>query len=103
MRRIVIGVTVAILIVLASVATAGAAMMQARLHSTGRLNVSGTVLWAQASEKTPIALLVNGARPRSQVALKVCGPTLNGATGTLADQCWATFQGREPLPAHDHR
>lgn len=92
MRKIIIAATVGMCVILASVATAGAAMMQTQLHSTGKLNVSGTVLWTQASETSPIALLVNGAKPRSQVVLKVCGPTLNGAAGTLADQCWATFR-----------
>ncbi|MGD0116017.1 MAG: hypothetical protein ABSC13_08455 [Dehalococcoidia bacterium] len=92
MRKIVIAAVVGVLIVLASVATAGAAMMQARLHSTGKLRVEGTVLWARASETTPIGLLVNGAKPRSQVVLKVCGPSLNGAAGTIGDQCWATFR-----------
>ena len=65
--------------------------MKTRLQPTGHLNVRGTVTWAKVSEQSPIDLSIKGATPRSQVFLKVCGPTMNGETGSIADQCWATF------------
>ncbi|MGA2285673.1 MAG: hypothetical protein ABSG55_05345 [Dehalococcoidia bacterium] len=95
MRKIVIAAVVGVCVMLASVATAGAAIMQTRLQSTGDRHLNGMVLWAQMSETRPIALLVNGVKPGSQVVLKVCGPSMNGDAGTIADRCWTTFKDRE--------
>ncbi len=99
MRRIIIGAAAGFVIILASVGTAGAAIMQTRLHSTGASKVSGTVVWLRASEQVPIFLSVKGAAPGSEIAMKVCGPTRNGDTGTTFDQCWLTFE--DPV-AHDY-
>jgi len=92
MRRTMIAAVAGLLVVIVPfAAAAGSARLQARLHSTGNLNIRGTATWAKMSEQTPIVLSVRGARPLSHVVLRVCGPTINSETGGVHGQCWATF------------
>jgi len=92
MRRLIIAATAALLIVtIPLAATAGSTRLQARLQPTGDSNIRGTAMWSAMSEQAPIYLSLRGAQPSSRVVVRVCGPTINGETGVVYDQCWATF------------
>ena len=97
MRRLIIAAAAGLFVVMVPlVATAtGNTRLQARLRPAGEVNVRGTATWADTSEQTPIVLSIRGATPLTSVLLKVCGATVNGETGAVYDQCWATFVNRE--------
>jgi len=97
MRRLIIVAAAGLFVVMVPVVAAatGSARLQARLRPAGEAKVRGTAAWANVSEQTPIVLSIRGATPLTSVLLKVCGPTINGGTGAVYDQCWATFTDRD--------
>jgi hypothetical protein len=96
MGRLIFAATAVLFIVaIPSAAAAGSGRLHARLHPAGEGTVRGTAAWAGASEQMVVTLSIKGAAPDSTVMLKVCGATLNGETGDVHDQCWATFTDRD--------
>ena len=96
MRRLIIAAAAGLMAVtIPLAANAGSARLHARLAPASGQNVQGTADWAGMSEQNPIYLSIKGATPLSEVTLRVCGPTIAVDTGTIHDQCWATFVDRD--------
>jgi hypothetical protein len=96
-RNVVIAVLIGTALASALVTSADArtSRLQAHLRPVGQSNVRGKVVWPEMSELVPLDVRIRGARPLSQVALRVCGPTEEGISGNVFDQCWATFTDRD--------
>ena len=95
MRRVIIAAMAGLLVVMVPLAaTAGSTRLQARLQPTGDRNIRGTAMWSEMSEQAPIFSSLRGANRSSHVAVRVCGPTINGETGVVYRPVLGDVRGR---------